>query len=182
MKATRIVIVSIAIVVFATVCRSQWAQGHGPYGGTVYSFASDGNVLLAAVDASSTATGVYRSTDNGVSWSGPISGLPTGYWRLFVNGNDIFANRSTNGTALLDLYSSSDHGVTWTRATTPPRARAIDAFTELNGTLFVATDSGLFTSKDNGANWTLEPAVADKQGRRAVHGIEIGRASCRERV
>jgi hypothetical protein len=50
----------------------QWEQTNGPYGGTINCFAQSGTSLFVGTQGS----GVFRSTDNGISWKSVNSGLP----------------------------------------------------------------------------------------------------------
>jgi photosystem II stability/assembly factor-like uncharacterized protein len=63
--------------------------------------------------------GVYRSTDNGESWTLTINGLANTYvLALATNADgDIFAGTGGNG-----IFRSTDNGDTWTEA--PPGSRS----------------------------------------------------------
>jgi hypothetical protein len=67
---------------------SQWVQTNGPYGGTVRAFAASGPNLLAGTDGG----GIFRSTNNGTSWTQVNTGL-TNTWvlSLAVSGTNLFA-------------------------------------------------------------------------------------------
>ncbi len=106
--------------------------------------------------------GVYRSTNNGATFTA-VSGLPS------LSAFDIEANSS--GHLFLAthfssnrLYRSTDNGATWQLAHTGLTSDVNDIFIDATNTLYAATDTGVFTSTNNGTNWVSlnapGPAVA----------------------
>ena len=95
-------------------------------------------------------TGVLRSTDNGVSWIGPLNGVPpSGNFHSFaVSGTNVFVGTDEG------VYLSTDSGVSWQGLHVGGQSyigvRAI-AVNSMN--LFVGTDQGAFLSTDSGATW-----------------------------
>jgi photosystem II stability/assembly factor-like uncharacterized protein len=95
-----------------------------------------------------TERGLYRSSDNGVSWThvpfaaglsdsavGPVAAL----------GTALFAS------ARQTLYRSDDNGGTWTK--TPMEEAYIRVLTASDRDLFLVSDRGLFRSSDRGGSW-----------------------------
>jgi len=74
---------------------AQWVQTNGPCEGTVNCFAVGGINLSAG-----TASGVYLSVNNGISWTSVNNGLPASSYitALVVSGANIFAG--TNGSGV----------------------------------------------------------------------------------
>jgi uncharacterized protein (TIGR03437 family) len=72
---------------------------------TIYSLVVSGTTLLAG-----TNSGIFRSTDDGRSWTNisPPS-YRSGVWRVVVRGANIFFTSTT------DLYASTDGGQNWIR-------------------------------------------------------------------
>jgi ligand-binding sensor domain-containing protein len=94
-----------------------------------------------------TADGVYRSTNHGETWTGPVLDEK---WYRFVDshaGVAIAARRT-------DLQLSQDGGVHWTPVAMPSRLTAVSALaTTPNGVLWVGGPEGAFYSEDNGQTW-----------------------------
>lgn len=121
--------------------------------GTV--FAATGNPF------GSTVTGVFRSTDNGDSWTRLGNGLTSkNYEVLIIKSNgDIFAGQTGLwlGSPGDGIFRSSDDGDSWTQistgiiATTDVFSFAINS----GGDLFTGTSlDGLYQSTNNGDSWT----------------------------
>ncbi len=101
--------------------------------------------------------GVYRSTDNGVTWTTVNTGLPQNFRirAIAVNEQNIFLGNEGG------IYRSTDQGNEWTQINTGlpeyPRITTI-ATSELG--IFVGRDvagsgtPGIFRSTDDGMSWT----------------------------
>ena len=129
----------------------------------IRSIAEGVNIKVIAVSSAflfgGTARGLYRSSDNGVSWvhvpfavglSDPAIGS------IAVLGTTLFAH------AHQTLYRSDDNGGTWNK--TPLEATYIQVLTVNDRDLFVVSDRGLFRSSDRGGTWVridsgLAPSV-----------------------
>jgi photosystem II stability/assembly factor-like uncharacterized protein len=83
-----------------------WVQTKGPGGGSVIDMVEKNGTLLAA-----TLGGVFRSTDNGTTWSRSHNGIPEGgFMTCFATTPTyIYAAGWSEG-----LFRSSDNGVSWT--------------------------------------------------------------------
>lgn len=111
--------------------------------------------------------GVYKSTDEGVTWDPVNSGLTN----LHVNcvfiapNNDIYASTEGGG-----IFISKDNGVNWdpiNNGLTNLNVRVVNKHE--NGTLFAGTyGNGIFKSTDNGANWVESNTGLDFQDVRAL--------------
>ena len=78
----------IVLAVFFNAVNAQWVRVNGPYGGSVYSIAVSGSNIYAAI----MLNGVYRSTDNGISWTAMNSGLNSlSVNSLVTDGENVFA-------------------------------------------------------------------------------------------
>jgi hypothetical protein len=110
---------------------------------------ADGTKLVAG-SGSGQSSGVYTSTNSGVSW------IPT--------TNAIYAQgvaSSADGTKLAaviyggPIYLSTNSGATWTQTTNAPSAAWNSIALSADGTKLaaVATGAGVYTSANSGINW-----------------------------
>jgi hypothetical protein len=110
--------------------------------------------------------GVYRSTDNGTSWTALNIGFVNSVIGAFAaspdtaGGTNLFAGGGTFGTSA-DVLRSTDYGTTWTAATTglPTDTFVLDLAVTQDGSvgvdLFAGTyGAGVFCSTNNGTSWT----------------------------
>ena len=86
---------------------------NGPWGYNVRALAVSGGNLYAGVDANYGSNSIYRSTDNGETWT-ILSGSPSGTttYAFAVSGTNVFAG----GDGGVDV--STDNGATWMMAST----------------------------------------------------------------
>ena len=117
-------------------------------------------------------SGVYRSTDDGVSWTrlGPAAGM-TGSLPGDVRTNALtrFNSGATNiyflATFNYGIFKSIDDGASWTTANNG--ISGLNAFnvtfngisaSDTSRLLVYVQGSGIYSSTDSGANWTLSNA------------------------
>ncbi len=127
-----------------------WQQTNGPYTGGSFvgsvfalAFNSSGHIFVGTWGG-----GVFRSADNGGSWTQINTGLMDTYVKcLAINSSgDIFAG--TYG----GVFRSMDNGGSWSRV----GWRATMIFTlaiNSSGDIFAGSYGGVFRSTDNGASW-----------------------------
>ncbi len=126
---------------------AQWEMSsNGITGGVnINSLVSAGSYIFAG----SQGEGVYRSSNNGASWTAVNNGLTQlSVYSLCVSGQSIFA-----GT-YLGLFKSTNFGAVWTPSGNGTAGSSIYTFTASGGTIFACGNAGLFKSNDDGANWT----------------------------
>jgi photosystem II stability/assembly factor-like uncharacterized protein len=118
-----------------------------PPNARVQSFAKKGNTVFAGTNG----YGLYKTTNNGLSWSlTGIGGQQVPFSEVesvYVFDSKVYA--SFSGT----LYVSSDNGATWTTATNGLNGAYVNYITHRGGTLFVGTYTGIFHSLDGGSTW-----------------------------
>ncbi len=108
-------------------------------------------VLFAA------GSGIYRSTDNGVSWSPAfmpgfnVTCLATLGSRLFAG--TTFNNSTTPGGG---IFASDDLGLTWHAANNGLTNTTVYALAATGTDLLAGTDEGVFISSDYGSSWSQE--------------------------
>lgn len=85
--------------VFANPLFAEWIQTNGPYRGQIVCIAVSGQNLFAGTWGG----GVYRSTDNGGSWTAVNNGSASLYTVVLVaNDTNIFAGSYGSGVFYLD--------------------------------------------------------------------------------
>ena len=96
----------VVLAMLVAMCvNAQWVQTSGPGGGTVYCFTVSGTNIFAGTDGG----GVYRSTNNGSSWTSINYGLTNlTVFALASSGTNIFA-----GTLYGGVFCSTNNGANW---------------------------------------------------------------------
>jgi hypothetical protein len=93
--------------------------------------------------------GVFRSTNNGTTWSAVNAGLedPT-IWSLAVSGKNLFAG--TDG----GIYLTTDGGTSWSAVNTGFEGGLIWSLAVHGTNLFAGTSHGVLLSTNNGTSWS----------------------------
>ncbi|HEY3873898.1 MAG TPA: regulator, partial [Candidatus Kapabacteria bacterium] len=142
---------AVLVTLFSTLpVHAQWVQMNGPSGGYIRAITTSGSNFYAAVDsARHGGFGIFRSTNNGGSWSAKNNGLTNTYvWALAIIGTNLFAGTYGGG-----VFLSTDSGDTWTAANNGLSNTTVQAL-EVNGSnLFAGTLGGVFLSTNNGTSW-----------------------------
>ncbi len=105
--------------------------------------AGAGSILL-----SSEATGIYRSSDDGATWSGAD-----------IRGRDIFSAVSLPtgelfaGTLGSGIFRSLPGQQGWTQIPNGVTGPYVYSFAESGGSLFAATNLGVYRTNDEGQSW-----------------------------
>ncbi len=109
--------------------------------------ATNGSIVFAG---SHEGGGVYRSIDNGVTWTGASSGLTNDRINaLFVSGTKLFA-----GTRGAGVFLSADSGKSWKAVNSGMSDADVRSFAVSGANLFVGTfGKGVFRSTNDGAGW-----------------------------
>jgi len=124
--------------------QAQWQKTAGPPGMSVKVFYQRGNILFAGTSGN----GVFRSTNNGISWSASNTGIADKtVFAMIANGTSVFAG-TDNG-----VFRSNDNGTTWEAANRGIEQKFVYSFVFGNGFLFAGTSGGIYKSADGG-NWT----------------------------
>lgn len=120
---------------------------------SIRAMASDGDYIYAGTGGSSgSSQGVFRSTDNGLTWGQVNSGLTTLDVRaLTVKGHKVFAGTYSTG----GVFVSSDSGATWTAVNNGLPSQSISClYSDGNAVYAGLYYGGVFVSTDDGANWS----------------------------
>jgi len=132
---------------------SNWHQANLPVSATsVTSVASDGSLLAYAgvFGQSSSVTGLYKSTDGGVTWASRTIALNEDLERLAVSGSNVLAS------GLFGALYSLNFGESWTGSSPPgncPGGCGIFTYTIRGNVIFAGLDAGMFRSINRGASW-----------------------------
>src|ERR1041385_151570 len=121
--------------------------------------AASGTNVYIGLGSGNTANILFRSTDNGDTWTIPTAaGIPAFYipGPMIVSGSRLLMY----GAYLLGggkIFASTDGGDNWAESTTGlPANYGVSAFALKGSTVFASsTSKGIYKSTDNGANWTL---------------------------
>jgi photosystem II stability/assembly factor-like uncharacterized protein len=105
--------------------------------------------LNGVLFCSTNATGVYKSTNEGLTWE--QSGLLNWHVRtLYSTDVALFAGGS-NG-----VYRTMDNGVTWEPCLQGLTNTSVHDLCHIDDNLFVGTADGVFISTNNGDSWSLQ--------------------------
>jgi photosystem II stability/assembly factor-like uncharacterized protein len=101
------------------------------------------------------STGIFLSTNNGVSWTGVSSTMANASVSSFAvspsgaGGTNIFAGTYGGG-----VYLSAENGTSWTQVNSGLTDPNVTALSLRGSCLFAGTDGGVFLSTNNGTSWT----------------------------
>lgn len=114
-----------------------WAPTSGPDGGTVTAFLNSGSAIFAGTNGD----GIFRTTDNGVTWLQSNNGLGNGFIRAFASlqvpgGVHLFA--ATEG----GVYRTMDLGQLWSPVNNGLTNPSVRALTVAQGFVFAGTNGG----------------------------------------
>jgi PKD repeat protein len=152
-----LVALNFVFVTYVAEAQDIW-KSNGPYGGKVYSLAINQNGYIFA---GTSARRIFRSTDNGSSWT-QVASLPTGFFsgdvRSIAINNDGHIFACFYGF-LLDygsIFRSTDNGESWEKVSTDSvDAHSVQSIAiSFSGYIFAGTNGGgVFRSIDNGDSW-----------------------------
>ncbi len=130
---------------------AQWEPLRGPYGGTVNDIVQNESNLFA-----STPNGLYRSDDDGRSWSRILIGLGPDYSvrAIAIRQNKlvVLASSSSSGELKSYLVKSDDNGNSWMEINKPDIVNNITIAINTYG-IYIAEITHLWVSTDQGTTW-----------------------------
>ena len=123
----------------------QWEKAAGPVGGWISEIAQNGTYTFA-----STLAGIYRSADNGQTWTQMNNGIGEPYaLGLAVDGSKVFTS-SEHGV----VWRSTDDGESWTLLNSGLPDRSVEALIVRGAEVFAGLDGGgVYRSTDDGQTW-----------------------------
>lgn len=162
----RLNIIFFLIVLLPNLILAQeldWKHTGGPMGGIVggMDINSSGDIYAGVYPFLINYTGIYKSTDNGDSWSKIETQLEDFQaFSVYITKEDhIWVGTDYQGR----LYRSTDNGETWENKANGYGAFECWAIGESNdGVLFAGDANGgwLYRSTDNGENWEFSANIA----------------------
>jgi photosystem II stability/assembly factor-like uncharacterized protein len=124
-----------------------WTPTPGPGGMNVKALVGDGTVLLAGTaGVGNKQGGLFRSTDNGQSWTAIKDNCPV--LALIKTNGTFFAGTS------LGVFRSVDSGLNWTAVNSGLPDTSARALAVNGASLYVAIGSAVYRSTNNGQSWS----------------------------
>ncbi|MBK7852258.1 MAG: T9SS type A sorting domain-containing protein [Bacteroidetes bacterium] len=148
MKKITILFLTISLIVSRS--NGQWINTGGPYGGS-------GVLCIALTDslvfAGTGGDGIFRSADNGMSWTAVNTGLDDLAIRaLAFDGINLYAGTNSYG-----VYFSSDFGTSWSPDTTGMGLAGIYSLSVVDSTIFAGTTGNtIYKAHTGGGGWTID--------------------------
>jgi photosystem II stability/assembly factor-like uncharacterized protein len=131
----------------STVISAQWVKTNGPEGMSIVVFHKHNNILFAGTEAK----GVYKSINDGQSWSSANTALTSDQWVLSMESDAGYLYLGVLGSG---VYRSADNGVSWQPANNGIQTYAVNCLLSAGGYLFAGTiGHGIYRSADHGTTW-----------------------------
>jgi photosystem II stability/assembly factor-like uncharacterized protein len=146
-----------------------WEKTAGPPGITTNVIFKASNIVYAGTETQ----GVYKSTDNGLSWVVANAGIErTSISDMIASGPNLLAAVKADCPTALNIFKSTDNGATWT-GTTGLAGNIVNSLAIKGSTLWaffsaLPNDSGVARSTDNGNTWQVVPSIITNAGESIV--------------
>ncbi len=142
-------LVGLSVAMLTETARSDWLQTNGPYGAYVLSIVRLPNGKLLA----GTNGGVFRSTNNGSSWSNVF---PTPINAVGAKGTILLVGVGADADHGGGIFRSADDGDHWTMIDTGLGInQQTQCFAAGDTTIYTGGfDAGVYRSNDTGGHWT----------------------------
>jgi photosystem II stability/assembly factor-like uncharacterized protein len=147
-----------------------WEKTGGPPGLQTNVIFKANNVVYAGTETQ----GVYKSTDNGLSWVAANAGIErTSISDMIVSGGNLLAaGKGRQCPSSLNVFKSTDNGETWS-GTTGLAGNIVHSFAFKSPFLYamfaaLPGESGIARSSDNGNTWQVIPSIIENAGKSIV--------------
>lgn len=145
LRFAKIVFTAILLANIQQNIHAQWQKTGGPPGINVNVFYQNNNKLFAGTSPK----GVFKSVNNGVTWSAANTGIQDkNVFSLIADNNYLFAGTDSG------VFRSPDNGKTWQAANQNIEQKFIVSFIFANGYLFAGAIGGIYKSSDEGSTWS----------------------------
>jgi len=143
-----LILLFLHFTLISNISFSQWVPTTGPGGGDVQCFLSNGTDIYAGLYSNySGGSAVYRSTNNGASWTGR-GNIPSAR-ALVISGTYMFA-----ATVYSGVYLSTNNGANWFVANSGLSGQNVISFAVIGSNIFAGTSSnGVYISTNSGGSW-----------------------------
>jgi hypothetical protein len=150
------------------VVNAQWQPTNGPYGGLVHALVVSGDNLFAGFEGG----GVFRSTDNGTTWTAANNGLAImDVYTLAVSSTGLYAGTRDG------VFVSVNKGTSWSDKNTGLTNRNVNALAVSGPKIFAGTNGGgvyqLDTDAEDIPNWTRTGMTSGNVSALAVSGANV---------
>ncbi len=144
-------ILIIFIFLASGSCFAQWSQTSGPGSAGIKTLFHDSSVLFAGT----IGKGIYKSTDDGLSWQPSNSGMNDVTVRSIAkNSSYLFAGVQFDAAGNSGVYRSSDNGNSWMLVNTGIENKTVKALYADDSVILAGTiGASVFRSTDNGISW-----------------------------
>jgi photosystem II stability/assembly factor-like uncharacterized protein len=141
----KLILVILLFKFFEVIVYAHWERVNGPIGGDVTCIETLGSDFYAGTNGS----GIFKSTDSGLTWIAVNTGL-TGLFitSLVQNNSVLFALCAETG-----VYSSSNAGLSWQRFVRFGSQYYLPTSMSIYGSGILIADRRLYYSYDLGNNW-----------------------------
>jgi photosystem II stability/assembly factor-like uncharacterized protein len=146
-----------------------WEKTAGPPGIQINVIFKANNIVYAGTEMQ----GVYKSTDNGLSWVPANAGIErASISDIIVSGSNLLAAAKSSCSSYLNIFKSTDNGATWS-GTSGLAGNVVHSFV-IKGASVWATfaalpkNSGIARSTDNGNTWQVVPSIITNAGEAIV--------------
>ncbi|MCI0474073.1 MAG: T9SS type A sorting domain-containing protein [Ignavibacteria bacterium] len=143
------------ILLAAVRAEAQWVQVSSGLGNDTVIFALGANNMT--LFAGTYYGGIYKSTNNGTSWT--FSGAPDQFVHsLLASGINTYA-----GTEF-GVYLSTNYGNSWVQINNGSIGLNVRGLIDFGNNIFKGTDGGVYMTSNNGVNWIYRSYGLVSQG------------------
>jgi photosystem II stability/assembly factor-like uncharacterized protein len=135
---------------------------------TPYCFAVRGTDIFAGTEPYIPLEGgLFKSTNTGATWT-RIGLADKEIFSVCCKGSYIFAGSVTEGA-----FRTSNEGATWAQINTGLTQPWVKSFAVLDPLVFAGTNSGIFSTSNNGSNWNTAGLAGTPVNGLAVIGTQL---------
>lgn len=129
------------------IASAQWQSTNGPISPVVRLLQTD-EYLFAGCSSASTSNGVYRTSNDGDSWTSIISGSVSGSISGLAESNgNLFASQANQ------VFVSTNNGMNWALVTNGLPSGFVRCLSSFENTVY-AGGTGISFTTNNGLNWS----------------------------
>ena len=139
-------------IIFSTSFpQAQWQPLGSPSGGNISSITEKDGYIFTAVGQYWSAGAIYRSDDNGKTWSLKINNLPVDFIILDLASNSSYVYASASSG---NVYRSSDYGESWELSLSGLTSSPVYTIHADGNNIYAGCFNSVYKSTNNGDDWT----------------------------